>query len=337
MTSLASEPPSSRLLENGARAGGTPALRYAERVHPPSAVSPTRLDRPRLTQQPCGASLVAVLLATVALLGACAADEPRLAVVAPGAPDASNATAATASAPVGQPAASGVAAASASVRPAAAAEPAPPPRQWGRADLDPGNDFEVGPPDLVPDCEGRLRTAGVAFRPAPAIRLRTNARGEVVCGNEQLVTYVRGPGGIAFTPSPTVSCGLALALARLEQIAQEEAERQLGSRVKHISQSGTYNCRRMARFKLVSEHSYANAIDLRAFVLEDGRRLTVKRHFGGTDPDTDRPEARFLRTLARRLFDEDVLSVVLTPFFDRLHHDHFHLDQARYRTDGTRP
>jgi len=28
--------------------------------------------------------------------------------------------------------------------------------------------------------------------------------------------------------------------------------------------------------------------------------------------------------------------VVLTPFFDRLHRDHLHLDLARYRVDGTR-
>jgi hypothetical protein len=44
----------------------------------------------------------------------------------------------------------------------------------------------------------------------------------------------------------------------------------------------------------------------------------------------------FLRSLARRLYDEDVFSVVLTPFFDALHRDHFHLDLARYRLDGTR-
>ena len=189
----------------------------------------------------------------------------------------------------------------------------------------------------MPDCEGRLRNAGVEFRPAPGIRLRTNAQGQVVCGNEQLVTYVRGPGGIAFTPSPTLSCALALALARLELIAQEEAERQLGSRVRRIAHGGTYSCRKMARFKLISEHSYANGIDLRSFVLEDGRQLSIQRHFGGTNPEVDQPEARFLRALARRLFDEDVMSVVITPFFDRLHHDHLHVDLARYRTDGTRP
>jgi len=278
-----------------------------------------------------------MVLVSAALLSTCAADEPAPAAFAPQAAAASMPRPTAPAAPADDPGAPGAASPRGSVRSAASAESAPPPRQWGRADVDRENDFEVGPPEAVPDCESRLRSAGVEFRPASSLPLRSNSQGQVVCGNQQLVTYVRGPGGIAFTPSPTIACGLALSLARLEQIAQEEAERQLGSRVKRIVQSGTYNCRKMARFKLVSEHSYANAIDLRSFVLEDGRQLSIQRHFGGTAPEVDQPEARFLRTLARRLFDEDVLSVVLTPFFDRLHHDHFHLDLARYRTDGTRP
>ncbi len=278
-----------------------------------------------------------MLLVSEAMLSACAADEPAPAAFALQAAAASTPRPAAPSAPIDAPSAPSAPPPRGSARSAARAEPAPPPRQWGRADVDRQNDFEVGPPEAVPDCETRLTSAGVEFRPAPGIRLRTNAQGEVVCGNEQLVTYVRGPGGIAFTPSPTLSCSLALSLARLEQIAQEEAERHLGSRVKRIVHGGTYSCRKMARFKLISEHSYANGIDIYSFVLEDGRQLSVKRHFGGTKPQASGPEARFLRTVARRLFDEDVMSVVITPFFDRLHHDHFHLDLARYRTDGTRP
>jgi hypothetical protein len=103
-----------------------------------------------------------------------------------------------------------------------------------------------------------------------------------------------------------------------------------------VEQGGTYSCRKMARFALVSEHSYANAIDIRSFRLADGRVVSVARHFGrpGAEPQT--PEARFLHELAHRLYDDGVFSVVLTEYFDRLHRDHFHLDLARYRVDGTR-
>jgi hypothetical protein len=93
----------------------------------------------------------------------------------------------------------------------------------------------------------------------------------------------------------------------------------------------------MARFRhMVSEHSYANAIDVRAFTLDDGRRIEVLAHFGPTTAEPPEPESRFLRSVARRLYDEAVFSVVLTPFWDAHHRDHFHLDMARYRVDGTR-
>jgi hypothetical protein len=156
------------------------------------------------------------------------------------------------------------------------------------------------------------------------------------CGAPQVVVYGGLPDGARIRPAPLVTCGMALALARFETILQEEAERQLGSRVASISQGGTYNCREMARFDLVSEHSYANAIDLRSFTLKNGRTVSVERHFGRPGSEPTAPEGRFLRSLARRLYDEQVFSVVLTEYFDRLHRDHFHFDLARYRLDGTR-
>ena len=93
----------------------------------------------------------------------------------------------------------------------------------------------------------------------------------------------------------------------------------------------------MARFSLVSEHSYANAIDIKGVTLENGRKLTVLHSFGKVDVEPQVPEARFWRAVTRRLYDEGAFSVVITPFFDGLHRDHIHLDQARYRVDGSRP
>jgi hypothetical protein len=129
-----------------------------------------------------------------------------------------------------------------------------------------------------------------------------------------------------------------LALARFEAVVQEEASAAFGKPVARIEQGGTYSCRRMSRFQnMVSEHSYANAIDIKAFVLVNGQRVSVLRDFGSVDIEPTAAKGRFLRTLSRRLFDEGVFSVVLTPFWDALHRDHFHLDLARYRVDGTRP
>ena len=81
----------------------------------------------------------------------------------------------------------------------------------------------------------------------------------------------------------------------------------------------------------------ANAIDIRRFRLADGRKVGVLEDFGIGQESPSDPKALFLRSVANRLFDEGVFSTVLTPFFDSLHHNHFHLDLARYRVDGSRP
>lgn len=203
------------------------------------------------------------------------------------------------------------------------------------ADLDPHNDYVVAPPEPIEDCEGKLRAAGVVFAKAELPVKEGNAK-RPTCGVEQAVVYKRGPAGVSYNGPPVVSCGMALGMARLEQVLNEEAERHLGSKVARIEQGGTYNCRRMARFDLVSEHSYANAIDVRSITLKNGRKLTVLGHFGKVDAAPKRPESRFLRAVANRAYDEGLFSVVITPFFDALHRDHLHFDQARYRIDGSR-
>lgn len=204
------------------------------------------------------------------------------------------------------------------------------------ADLDPDNDAVVAPPALIPDCEEQLRRLGVVF--ASAQLPVKAAHGKLpTCGSEQAVVYKRGPEGIRYNSSPLVSCGMALGMARLETVLNEEAQRHLGQKVARIEQGGTYNCRRMARFDLVSEHAYANAIDIRSVTLKNGRKLTILGNFGKLDAQPVRPEASFLRAVASRLYDEGTFSVVITPFFDALHKDHIHLDQARYRIDGSRP
>lgn len=204
------------------------------------------------------------------------------------------------------------------------------------ADLRPENDDVVAPPDLIDDCEAKLREAGVDFAAAELPVKAGNAR-RPTCGAPQTVVYRRGPAKIRYNSAPILSCGMALGLARFERVLNEEAERYLGQSVARVEQGGTYNCRKMARFNLVSEHSYANAIDVRSVTLKNGRKLTVLATFGRADTEPKKPEALFWRSVARRLYDEGAFSVVITPFFDGLHKDHIHLDQARYRVDGSRP
>ena len=206
----------------------------------------------------------------------------------------------------------------------------------GRADLDPANDELVAPPEPIEDCEARLQAAKVRFR-AATLPLRHPRRGTYTCGAPQVVVYEQGPTELRWSSPPLVTCGMALALAGFEDLLQSKAQELLGSRVSRVRQGGTYSCRKMTRFSgMVSEHSYANAIDLYAFRLADGRRISVAKDFGRPESEPASDGGKFLRALARALYDEGVFSVVLTEHFDALHRDHLHLDLARYRVDGTR-
>ncbi|MBS2019243.1 MAG: extensin family protein [Deltaproteobacteria bacterium] len=242
---------------------------------------------------------------------------PPIAVVAPEAPAAPE----TARSPV--------------VAPASSARP--PPRPGAYANDDPDDDLVVGPPDVRPTCEADLAAAGVKVAPA-TLPVHVAPKSKITCGAPQVVVYVRGPGKIAYSSSPLLTCTMALALAQWETIVQEEAQRSFGSRVARIDHLGTYSCREIAAYPgWVSEHSYANAIDIGAFTLQNGRTIEVLRDFDLGEEEPKKAAGRFLRAVSRRANDEDVFSHVLTPFFDSIHKNHFHLDLSRFRSDGTRP
>lgn len=205
------------------------------------------------------------------------------------------------------------------------------------ANIDPNDDYVLGPPEAVPDCEQKLAAAGIKFTGAK-IPVHLEGKPPLTCGAPQVVMYLRGPEKIAWEPAPVLTCEMALALASWEKIVEEEATRTLGARVTRIQQLGTYNCRVIPTAPtLMSEHGYANAIDIGQLFLANGRTVNIYRDFDRTDGDPAKPVGVFLRAISRRANDEEVFSHVLTPFFDEAHNNHFHLDLARFRRDGTRP
>ncbi|MBK6691998.1 MAG: extensin family protein [Myxococcales bacterium] len=226
--------------------------------------------------------------------------------------------------------------------PAAAAQPASAavanPVVGRMANLDPNDDLIVAPPAPVDGCEAKLKAAGIKTIAAKLPVHEAGKKRKIMCGAEQVVTYLGSPAQIAYEPPPLVTCAAALALGKLDEIVVAESQRIYGKPVVRIRQIGTYACREMANYPgWVSEHSYANAIDLEAFVLKDGREVTVLRDFDAKNEAPKKKGGQLLLGIARRTYDEDLFSVVLTPHFDALHRNHFHLDLARYRTDGTRP
>ena len=71
-----------------------------------------------------------------------------------------------------------------------------------------------------------------------------------------------------------------------------------------------------------SEHATGNAVDIAAFVLADGTRVSVLSDWNGKAPD----RVLFLRRVrdgACRAF-----STVLSPEYNAAHRDHLHFDMA---------
>jgi hypothetical protein len=77
----------------------------------------------------------------------------------------------------------------------------------------------------------------------------------------------------------------------------------------------------------LSEHGHANAVDISAFVLADGRRVDVKSGWWGGEG-----ERAFLR--AAHGGGCEIFTTVLGPNYDANHRDHFHLDLARRGLNG---
>jgi hypothetical protein len=123
-----------------------------------------------------------------------------------------------------------------------------------------------------------------------------------------------------------LTCEAAAALALwLEHDLQEVAQEHLGQRVMAVQSFGTFSCRNIIGNPLWkgwrSQHATANAVDIGAFTLADGRRISVRASWNG-----DGAEARFLRAAHGRACR--YFRVVLGPDFNAAHYDHFHFDRG---------
>ena len=132
-------------------------------------------------------------------------------------------------------------------------------------------------------------------------------------------------GPVAIKPTATLACPIVSALDRwLVDSVQPAALRWFGVRVVEIKQISAYSCRGMngdARAH-ISEHAFGNALDIAAFVLADGRRVTIKGGWRGM-PE----EQGFLRDVQATACQQ--FNTVLAPGSNIHHEDHIHVDLMR--------
>jgi hypothetical protein len=211
-----------------------------------------------------------------------------------------------------------------------------------------------GEPEIAPNIAAPAKPAAPAARAAPAAPAPSAApAAPQVSACRQALTEelaiapsipaVHGPGGcggddlvrleaivlpdkhrVAVSPPATLRCPMAASIVDWVRSDIAPLTQRLGGEVSSLDNFDSYDCRGRNGIKgaPLSEHGKANALDVRAFKLADGREIGL----------TDRSQPRSLR--------EDVLRgvcarfmTVLGPDSDGYHEDHIHLDQMERRNN----
>jgi len=120
-----------------------------------------------------------------------------------------------------------------------------------------------------------------------------------------------------------VACGLATTFAGWARFGVDRAARVVfGSPLARIETMGSYSCRTVAGSDRLSAHATANAIDVSAFVLANGKRVSVK---DGWDSASAK-EREFLRIIHESACKR--FGTVLGPDYNSAHENHFHLESS---------
>ncbi len=193
-------------------------------------------------------------------------------------------------------------------------------------------------------CTAALATTDMQYDPVPD---RETGAG---CG---FTNAVRLRGAAVRIGSPVLlSCPMALSFYMWERHAlQPAAQQRYGQRVAGIEHLGSYACRNVNRGEGVtpgasrSRHATADALDIAALTLADGRRISVlsqwqsrgdNRRSTGAANAPDAPSAPLPAPLAALLLQDAhdgacrFFKGVLGPDYNAAHRDHFHFETGGY-------
>ncbi|MEM8876418.1 MAG: extensin family protein [Pseudomonadota bacterium] len=151
------------------------------------------------------------------------------------------------------------------------------------------------------------------------------------CGAAQPLKLTAVSGGrVALDPPATLRCPMIPPTVHwIETVVQPAARRYFGQDVREIDVAASYSCRpRNNRHGAkLSEHGFANALDVSGFTLSDGRKVKLLTGYRGR-----RDESAFWREVEAGACGP--FKTVLGPRHDRAHRDHFHFDLAQHGGDG---
>jgi hypothetical protein len=167
-------------------------------------------------------------------------------------------------------------------------------------------------------CLSRLGQMGADYAALPD---RYIEQGCTNLGTVQLASLHSDSTTLGVSNLGPVTCEVGQVFAAWARFGVDRAARQiLGSGLNSIETFGSYSCRNVAGTDRRSGHSTGAAIDVSGFVLEDGRRITVKTGwYGGSDS-----EREFLRVVQRSACKR--FATVLGPDYNSAHQDHLHVE-----------
>jgi hypothetical protein len=174
-----------------------------------------------------------------------------------------------------------------------------------------------------------MRSRDIAATGAIERVSKINGRG--ACGVEQpLKVRALADGTVSIGPIATIGCPMTVALEGwMQEAVQPAALAWFGMPVAEIKQISAYYCRTRnnAHGAKLSEHAFGNALDISAFVLIDGRTITVLKGWKGKED-----ERGFLREAFAHGCQH--FKTALGPGV-KYHGDHFHFDLAHHNDEGT--
>lgn len=168
-------------------------------------------------------------------------------------------------------------------------------------------------------------------RESSFVQGRSALGGPSVCGAlKPFEVAAVDSGTVALRPAALLRCPMVPAVEFwMHQYVMPAARSHFGQPVVEIKVAASYSCRAINGISggQLSEHGHANALDVSAFRLADGRLITVKGGWSG-----DPTESAFLKAVHSG--GCQVFTTVLGPYANAFHHDHFHLDLARHGRSG---
>ena len=176
-------------------------------------------------------------------------------------------------------------------------------------------------PRATQQCFTDLSREDVRYSPLPD---RDYGGGCVVLGAVQLLDM-----GVPVTGLKGMTCPLARTFTGWLRYAVAPAAHQiLGSDLVRVETFGTYACRGVIGqgaegARTISEHSFANAVDVSGFDLADGRKVMIL----GSWKSSDRQVREFLDVIHKSACKR--FQTVLSPDYNAAHYNHLHLDMGK--------